>query len=91
MPDPGTWTVDTPTVAVHQGKLWLFVRGDNHIIWKMSWDGTRWGKSTQTSLVSQSCPVMASHNGSLEGLCRGLLTATGEISAGAEIKGAGRK
>lgn len=70
MPDPGNWAHDTPAVAVHQDKLWLFTKEADRSIWAACWRGTNWDAPWKTSVTSDFCPVMASHNGSLEVLYR---------------------
>ncbi|MFG2933947.1 hypothetical protein [Streptomyces achromogenes] len=64
---PSNWlTPESPTITVHDGKLWLAARGNDSNLWFLHTTGETWQSApTVPAGAMEGEPALASHNGKL--------------------------
>lgn len=68
---PGWSTPDSPTITVHDGKLWLATRGNDRDPWFLNTTGDTWEHpATIPAGAMGGEPALASHNGKLYAMYR---------------------
>ncbi|GAA5609565.1 hypothetical protein Spla01_00695 [Streptomyces platensis] len=69
---PSNWvTRDSPTIAVHDGKLWLAARGTDSNLWLLHTTGDTWQSASSIPVgAMEGETALASHNGKLHMMYR---------------------
>ncbi|MGW1505839.1 sialidase family protein [Streptomyces mirabilis] len=69
---PSNWlTPDSPTITVHDGKLWLAARGNDSNLWLLHTTGDTWQSAPGIpASAMEGEPALASHNGKLHVMYR---------------------